>query len=75
MPAPAFSFTYRNPGHWDIASDEGRLKIRGVPGDVTVMDERKGRFDSPVRQFRTVLAAMTWCCDELARGAPEEMEP
>lgn len=36
-----FRVERRNPHHWDIVCDEGRIfAIRGVPGQIFIRDER-----------------------------------
>lgn len=63
-----FSIRYRNPGHWDIIGpDERAFRIRGIPGDVVVHDERREGLPFPRKyhQFRSVQVAMAWCCDQL----------
>ncbi len=64
-----FSVGYRNPGHWDIYVDRGRaFRIRGEPGRVVVMDERKDTarpFPRDNVEFRSVQTALIWCAEEL----------
>lgn len=41
-PVQGFSFTRRNPGHWDVYSDRCRIfALRGAPGCYFVRDERE----------------------------------
>lgn len=69
MAVRGFDIGWRNPGHWDIVTDEGRVfAIRGEPGDVVVRDERRDGFTRVVRpplHFKSVSIAMAWCADEL----------
>lgn len=67
-----FSVNRRNPGHWDVFSDQGRLFcIRGSHGDHLVRDERKGRSREDNRNFRTLQACMNYICDVLMYETPE----
>lgn len=62
-----FSVIHRNPGHWDIICNEGRLfRIRGNIGEIWVSDERNQdhRRDDP-QNFKTVAAAMAYITDQL----------
>jgi hypothetical protein len=68
----SFAVHWRNPGHWDIVSDNSRLfRIRGGPGKYWVADERpetreildKSDYKTPT--FKTVGACMTFITDEL----------
>lgn len=64
-PSP-FRVCWRNPGHWDINTDEGRWKIRGESGNFSVQDERYRPY--PVWEgFATVNAAMAFVCSKLMR--------
>lgn len=68
MPNPNsnFSVSWRNDGHWDIIENRGRIRIRGEPGNVLVIDERDHKRSVPdPGPFRTVQAAMTWITDDL----------
>ena len=63
-----FRVTWRNSGHWDIHTEEGRLTIRGDVGNFQVNDERPGlvvRF----RKFETDREAMRAITD-LLMGDP-----
>lgn len=62
-----FSVIYRNPGHWDIYTEEtGRaFCIRGTKGNYFVRDERPGRFGSIAVPFKTVTSCMSYIGDEL----------
>lgn len=65
-----FCISRRNPGHWDIASKEGRLyRIRGGPGDYWVNDERlatyKVKGEYPIYKFKSLIAAIGFICDDL----------
>lgn len=63
-----FSVYYRNPGHWDICTDVGRVfRIRGGPGNYQTMDERDDKYRKPdaIKQFKTLTACMIYICDEL----------
>ena len=65
-----FVVIYRNPGHWDIATELGgrAFRIRGEPGAVKVADERVDDSRPPPRHwllFKTVGTALAWCADEL----------
>lgn len=62
-----FSFTWRNPGHWDIYGRDKRLfRIRGEGGEVTVIDERpdRGPYPEPMK-FPSVAAATAWITETL----------
>ena len=60
-----FNVHRRNPGHWDIMTDQGRaFAIRGEPVGIYVRDER-GDGRNPNREFLSLTAAMAWCTDEL----------
>jgi hypothetical protein len=57
---------WRNHGHWDILTNEGRWKIRGQAGNFGVQDERYRPY--PVTEgFATVDAAMAFICSKLMR--------
>jgi hypothetical protein len=61
-----FSVTYRNPGHWDIYGDGGRLFcIRGDSGDYYIRDERPEVGKTSAGPFPTVESAMAWICATL----------
>lgn len=62
-----FSVHRRNPGHWDICTDIGRVfRIRGGPGKYVVIDERIGKgYNSTSSPFKTLTACMVYICDEL----------
>ena len=63
---PIFSFTRRNPGHWDICSAKGReFRIRGGPGEYTVIDERPKEIAKSMKDFKTLGAAVSYITDEL----------
>lgn len=68
-PVKHFSIGYRNPGHWDIVTREGRaFRIRGEAPHVIVLDEREDAGRRHPRAevcFRTVSMAVAWCADEL----------
>lgn len=65
-----FSFTYRNPGHWDVYNHEKRIyRIRGESGDYWVDDERI-RGDLAVRRFKTITAAVAFIADDLMIEVP-----
>jgi hypothetical protein len=60
-----FNIHRRNPGHWDVTTDQGRaFAIRGERGDVVVRDER-GNGRKPNRDFKSLTAAMVWVTEEL----------
>lgn len=64
-----FSFTYRNPGHWDIHNFQGRIFcIRGEPDKTYIRDER-GKGDnnnSPAGMiFKDAFLAAEWIIAEL----------
>ena len=62
----SFRVCWRNPGHWDIYTDDGRWKIRGDDGNFRVQDE--GARPYPVWDgFATVGAAMAFICAKLMR--------
>ena len=64
----SFGVLYRNSGHWDLTQEYGRaFRIRGEPGDVVVHDERidSRPFPRESLRFKTVGAAMAFCCDQL----------
>lgn len=60
-----FKVVRRNPGHWDIMTEEhGRaFRIRGGPGKYLAMDGREETY--LVTKFRTIGACMQFICDEL----------
>lgn len=62
-----FSVYKRNPGHWDVCNQQGRLfRVRGVPGSYVVMDERvERRPNSKILDFKTISSCMSYICDEL----------
>lgn len=63
-----FKVYYRNPGHWDIWDDAGRIfAIRGGPGRYFVRHEgdRHKRISTPNAYFKTVQACMNYICDKL----------
>ena len=61
-----FAVEYRNPGHWDVYGEHGRLfTIRGEPGDVVVHDERFNVPRAEWSSFKTVDAAMAAITAEL----------
>jgi hypothetical protein len=64
-----FQIYYRNPGHWDINTYRGReFRIRGgdtYNSNVVVFDERLESKKSNSREFKNVVTALCWCCDEL----------
>lgn len=58
----SFTVVYRNPGHWDICQNGGRIfKIRGCPGSYIV----ENRESVDVYSSRTVGACMGYICDQL----------
>lgn len=60
-----FSVNKRNPGHWDIYGNKGRLfRIRGGPGRYVVFDERKEE-NKEAQYFKTVSGCMVYICDIL----------
>lgn len=60
----SFKVHYRNPGHWDIYTEEGRaFRIRGGPGRYLAMDERSR--PCPTTEFKTIGTCMQYICDEL----------
>ena len=60
-----FSVIYRNFGHWDIVSKQGRLfRIRGGPGKYHVIDER-GNHPAAATPFKTMGMCMAYICDDL----------
>jgi hypothetical protein len=62
----SFSVNRRNPGHWDIHSDKGRIfRLRGAPGAYNVYDDREGKHGGEPTPFNTVSACMTYVCDQL----------
>jgi len=61
----SFKFTYRNPGHWDVVTNQGRaFAIRGEPGEVFIRDERLERRPN-IGPFKTLASAVAWVTDEL----------
>jgi hypothetical protein len=68
-----FRVCWRNPGHWDILTDEGRWTIRGEVGNFSVQDQRERPY--PVTDgFATVDAAMAFICSKLMRETPQSNE-
>lgn len=60
-----FNIHRRNPGHWDVVTDQGRaFAIRGEGRDVVVRDER-GTGARPNINFRSLTGAMVWISEEL----------
>jgi hypothetical protein len=61
----SFTVNYRNFGHWDVYTDEGRaFRIRGTPGDFIALDERKAPYPA-TKGFKTVTSCMAFICEEL----------
>lgn len=73
MSAGYFSFSQRDPHHWDVsAPTETGMRgvrrvfaIRGEPGAITIRDERNPKAPN-IGPFASVLGAMTWCADALS---------
>lgn len=62
---PNFTFTRRNPGHWDVYTDKGRaFAVRGGPGAYKVRDERKHRHTIPF-EAKTIGSCFQYIMDEL----------
>ncbi|MCW2242306.1 hypothetical protein [Azospirillum canadense] len=68
MTAPQpFSFSWRNPGHWDVIGRHKRLfRIRGEGRQVVVIDERPDcrPYPDPM-EFPSVAAATAWITETL----------
>ncbi len=59
-----FSVIYRNYGHWDICTNEGRaFRIRGTPGAFKVLDERAAPY--PSYTFKTMPVCMAFVAEQL----------
>lgn len=74
-----FSVNWRNPGHWDVYTGNGRaFRIRGEPGYVQVSDERRGDgFGTGTRPwllFETVNSAMAWIALQLMAEPKENFD-
>jgi hypothetical protein len=71
VPGKVSAWLAANPGSRTSGKDGGReraFRIRGVPGSVTVLDERwdPHRPNPRVsREFRSVMGAMLWIMEEL----------
>ncbi len=62
----------RDDHHWDVSTQYGRaFRIRGLPGEVIVFDERKFSATSPRAPhrnrlaFATIKEALAFCAGEL----------
>jgi hypothetical protein len=63
---PSFSFGWRNYGHWDVCNGKTRIfRIRGGPGEYRVIDERPEGVRKPMKDFKTLGAAVSYITDEL----------
>lgn len=71
VPGKASAWNYAHPGGSTSATDGGReraFRIRGTPGEATVLDERWNPHCPHPRdsmKFRSVLSAMLWIVEEL----------
>lgn len=62
---PNFSFTRRNPGHWDVYANSGRVfAVRGGPGRYIVRDERLDSHKVPF-EAKTIGSCFQYIMDEL----------
>lgn len=77
-PGSASAWKAAHPDGFTTAQDDTReraFRIRGTPGSVVVYDERwnprKPHPREPL-QFRSVMAAMVWICEELMQEPAHE---
>jgi len=71
QPVSHFKVVYRNVGHWDFVSSEGRLfRLRGTPGNWLALDERAAPY--PTTKFKSFDLCMAFICSELTHEELEE---
>lgn len=60
----SFNVIYRNYGHWDFCTDEGRaFRLRGSGDCWSAMDERERPY--PVTKFKTFSSALLFITETL----------